>query len=113
MTSSLLSLLWWVAIGLFFFWMMSRGGCGMMGHSHGAGGPSTRANGHTGHPASGNPIDPVCGMEVDPAGAAATRIIGHRTYFFCSQDCLDAFDRNPSMYVHRHDEHVGHQGHAC
>lgn len=112
MSSSLLSLLWWGALGLFFFWMMSRGGCGMMHHGRGAGGPSTRANGHAGHSASGNPIDPVCGMEVDPAGAVAMRNIGRETYFFCSHNCLDAFERDPSMYVHRHDEHPGRHGHA-
>lgn len=110
MSSSLLSLLWWIAIGVLFFWMMSRGGCGMMGHSHG--GPAARSNGHAGHSASGNPNDPVCGMEVDPAKATATRIVGRETYFFCSQNCLDAFDSNPSMYVHRH-EHAAQNGHLC
>ena len=72
MTSSVWSLLWWVAIGLLFFWMMSRGGCGMMmGHG---GHRSDRANGHPGHGASGKPVDPVCGMEVDPAAASGTRV---------------------------------------
>ncbi len=33
--SSLLSLLWWGAIGIAFFWMMRRGGCGGMAHRHG------------------------------------------------------------------------------
>jgi YHS domain-containing protein len=112
MSSSLLSLVWWVAIGLFFFWMMSRGGCGgMMGRGHHR--ESGRANGHSGHSTSGKPIDPVCGMEVDPAKAAATRIAGRETYFFCSQNCLDAFDKNPAMYTRRHDEHAGHHHHAC
>lgn len=110
MSSSLLSLLWWVAIGLLFFWMMSRGGCGMMGHSHDK--RAARSNGHVNHSASGSPIDPVCGMEVDPTKAAATRIAGRETYFFCSQKCLDAFDSNPSMYVHRH-EHADRHSHMC
>ena len=110
MSSSFLSLLWWVAIGLLFFWLMTRGGCGMRGHSHG--GHGARASGHARHSTSGNPIDPVCGMEVDPAKAAATRIIGRETYFFCSQNCLDAFDSNPSMYVHRH-EHASPNNHMC
>ena len=110
MSSSLLSLLWWIAIGLLFFWMMSRGGCGMMGHRHG--GRAARSNDHAGHAASANPNDPVCGMEVDPAKAAATRVVGRETYFFCSQSCLEAFDSNPSMYVHHH-EHVAQNGHLC
>jgi YHS domain-containing protein len=111
MSTSLLGLLWWIAIGAFFFWMVSRGGCGMMGHRRG--GRSAHPSGHAGHSASGNPIDPVCGMEVDPANATATRLVEHEPYFFCSQDCLDAFDRNPSRYVHHHDQHAGHHGHAC
>jgi hypothetical protein len=32
---TLTSLLWWVVIGGLFFWMMRRGGCGMMAHGHG------------------------------------------------------------------------------
>ena len=111
MSSSVLSLLWWVAIGLLFFWMMNRGGCGMMGHGHGR--ESDRANGHAGHSASGKPVDPVCGMEVDPAKAAGTRVAAGTTYFFCSQNCLDAFEKSPSMYAQRHEEHVGHRHHAC
>jgi YHS domain-containing protein len=109
MSSSILSLLWWVAIGLMFFWMMSRGGCGMaMGHAHGR--ESDRANGHAGHR---KPIDPVCGMEIDPATAAGTRVADGETYFFCSQTCLDAFENNPAMYAHHRDEHAGHRHHAA
>jgi YHS domain-containing protein len=111
MSSSALSLLWWVAIGVLFFWMMSRGGCGMMRHGHDR--DSNRANGHAGHPTSGKPIDPVCGMEVDPAKAAGTRVAGSETRFFCSQTCLDAYDKNPAMYAQRRDEHAGHRHHAA
>ena len=36
-------------------------------------------------------LDPVCGMEIDPASAAATRG-GGVTYYFCSQQCAEQFD---------------------
>jgi Cu+-exporting ATPase len=35
--------------------------------------------------------DPVCGMEVDPASAAATAEVDGRTYYFCSTGCCDHF----------------------
>jgi len=35
--------------------------------------------------------DPVCGMEVDPARAAANITHGGKTYFFCSTACRDKF----------------------
>jgi len=37
-------------------------------------------------------VDPVCGMEIDPASAASTRIRGGVTYYFCSQQCAEHFD---------------------
>jgi P-type Cu+ transporter len=42
--------------------------------------------------------DPVCGMTVDPATAAARRGTGADTVYFCSQGCADAFDDDPSRY---------------
>ena len=39
-------------------------------------------------------IDPVCGMEVDPAKArAADRVLehDHRTYYFCADECKKQF----------------------
>jgi Cu+-exporting ATPase len=44
-------------------------------------------------------IDPVCGMSIDPARAAATTgHIGHR-YWFCSPRCRDAFAADPDRYT--------------
>lgn len=45
------------------------------------------------------PIDPVCRMGVD-----RTRAVEHRTwagidYYFCSERCARAFDRNPEAYL--------------
>jgi len=44
-------------------------------------------------------IDPVCGMTVEPASAAA-RIdhAGHR-YYFCSRHCAQAFTADPQRYL--------------
>jgi P-type Cu+ transporter len=36
-------------------------------------------------------VDPVCGMEVDPASAAATASRNRTTYYFCSTGCRDHF----------------------
>jgi Cu+-exporting ATPase len=55
---------------------------------------------HASRPASGKPIDPVCGMEVEPANAAGTRVVSGETYFLCSQTCLDALDKDATMYTH-------------
>jgi YHS domain-containing protein len=96
---TLKSLIWWVAIPLLLFWMMRRGGaCGTMGlgrmHSD-----SSDDEGPPFHSRSGRPIDPVCGMEVDPAKAIATRTVGDRTFFLCSAMCLETFDRDPARYA--------------
>ncbi len=67
------------------------------GHAHGHG---HEHEGHASRPGSGKPIDPVCGMEVDPANAAGTRVVSGETYFLCSQTCLDALDKDAAMYAH-------------
>jgi Cu+-exporting ATPase len=43
--------------------------------------------------------DVVCGMQMDPAKAAATSQYGGKTYYFCSKDCKAKFDANPAQYV--------------
>jgi Cu+-exporting ATPase len=44
-------------------------------------------------------IDPVCGMTVDPATAAATREDNGKTYYFCSTHCASTFDADRARYV--------------
>ena len=39
--------------------------------------------------------DPVCGMEIESQGAFAAREHMGRTYYFCSQSCVDQFDADP------------------
>ena len=43
-------------------------------------------------------VDPVCGMEVDPASAAASASVDGTTHYFCSTGCRDHFlaDRQQS-----------------
>lgn len=44
-------------------------------------------------------FDPVCGMVISPARARAS--VTHRatTYYFCSQNCADCFERGPDAYL--------------
>lgn len=109
MGNSLLNLLWLVAIGVFVIWMMRRGGCGMaMGHDR-----HDHDDAHARHSRSGRPIDPVCGMEVDPARPAAVRVVAGETYLLCSASCLAAFDQNAAMYTQRHESAHRHHHMGC
>lgn len=44
-------------------------------------------------------IDPVCGMEVDPASAEWTYEHEGKTYYFCSKGCMEDFTEAPASYV--------------
>ncbi len=49
--------------------------------------------------------DPVCGMEVDAAQAKTSGMAieySGRTYYFCSEDCRQKFDKNPEIYIKNH-----------
>ncbi len=49
---------------------------------------------------AGNPSkDPICGMNVDPASAAASFEYQGETYYFCCPHCLSKFRAEPSKYV--------------
>ena len=43
--------------------------------------------------------DPVCGMEVDEKNAAGHSQHQGQTYYFCSEDCKEKFDRNPQQFA--------------
>src|SRR6185503_159441 len=45
------------------------------------------------------PIDPVCGMEVDPSTDLQTSYKG-TTYFFCHPSCLERFTEDPESFLH-------------
>ncbi|HET9077243.1 MAG TPA: permease [Acidimicrobiales bacterium] len=61
------------------------------GHDHGDAGHGAGVDLET--------LDPVCGMTVDPAGAAAR--LGHRgrTISFCCAGCAEAFSADPDRYM--------------
>jgi YHS domain-containing protein len=44
-------------------------------------------------------VDPVCGMTVTKATAAATFDYKGTTYYFCSKGCKDAFAKEPEKYL--------------
>ncbi len=53
--------------------------------------------------------DPVCGMQIEPMRAAGESTYQGTTYYFCSQECKDKFDKDPRKYAdkaaqqeHRH-----------
>jgi len=43
--------------------------------------------------------DPVCGMMVDEKTAKFKSEHKGKTYYFCSQMCKTAFDKNPMKYA--------------
>ena len=45
--------------------------------------------------------DPVCGMEVQESAAAGRAQHDGKTYYFCSEQCRQAFERAPQSYVSR------------
>ena len=45
------------------------------------------------------PIDPVCGMTVDPATAAGSTEYQGTTYYFCARNCLERFTRDPGAFL--------------
>jgi Cu+-exporting ATPase len=43
--------------------------------------------------------DPVCGMDVEPAKAAASCEFAGKSYYFCHRGCLDKFKGNEELYL--------------
>ncbi|HTY09242.1 MAG TPA: YHS domain-containing protein [Candidatus Edwardsbacteria bacterium] len=43
--------------------------------------------------------DPVCGMMIDLAIAAARSGYNGQTFYFCAMGCKRAFDRDPGKYL--------------
>ncbi len=46
-------------------------------------------------------LDPVCGMEVEPAASVHRAVVKETTYHFCSADCKAAFVREPAAFAAR------------
>jgi YHS domain-containing protein len=45
--------------------------------------------------------DPVCGMSVNIAGAAHTAEFQGKTYYFCSEGCKNAFNKEPGKFLQK------------
>lgn len=43
--------------------------------------------------------DPVCGMEIEQEDAVASTEYEGSTYYFCSEDCREAFEEDPEDYA--------------
>ena len=93
---NVLYLLLWAAL----FAVMMRFGCGahVMGHAHRDGGSGAGTRPDAPSPPPARATDPVCGMAIETATATSSVRDG-LTYFFCSPDCRDKFERNPAAYV--------------
>lgn len=57
------------------------------------------------------PVDPVCGMEVDPKSAAATYEYKGEMYYFCTPGCKAAFEKDPEKYLGPQESHSGQEHH--
>lgn len=51
--------------------------------------------------------DPVCGMSVDPAHAPAESNYEGETFYFCSENCRQRFEANPTGYTAGRSERNG------
>lgn len=110
------TILWIIIIGGVFFWMMRRGGCGMMGHGgHGGdgghrsgGGPEGHSGHEQGSRGGGSRMikDPVCGMFVDPQASINSQHMGQNLYF-CSPACKEDFDKEPTKYMKKETKRGG------
>ena len=47
----------------------------------------------------GAAVDPVCGMQIDIAGAAAMSVHKERFVYFCNESCKEKFDADPGRYL--------------
>jgi Cu+-exporting ATPase len=55
-------------------------------------------HGHHAEPAA-TAVDPVCGMEVEPATAKYRAEHAGKTYFFCAESCRRKFEADPERYL--------------
>jgi YHS domain-containing protein len=44
-------------------------------------------------------IDPVCKMKVDEQSAAGQTNYNGKEYYFCSKDCEQKFEKDPSQFA--------------
>ena len=104
------SILWFLAIGVVFYFVLKNGGCcgghsdqGHGGHNHGAGHAGGTGGSHSSDFRGPMELqmtkDPVCGMAVAEGDTSLTSEYMHRTFHFCSERCRKLFDLHPNNYV--------------
>ena len=50
-------------------------------------------------PAASQELDVICGMKVDPHNSAGQATYQNKSYYFCSNHCLEKFQANPDKYL--------------
>jgi len=58
-------------------------------------------------------FDPVCAMVISPTRARANLVHGDTTYYFCSENCRDRFERDPVAYLAKGLPNLGSGGSAA
>lgn len=51
-------------------------------------------------------MDPVCGMKIKKSDAKANYEYKGNSYYFCSEECLEKFKKNPEQYANTAEEMV-------
>ena len=107
-------ILWFLAIGAFFIFMMRKGG-GCCGGGHGDNNGHGDHAGHEGHSCGSDSHDkhkedhpaakvgqkdPVCGMDVAEDAQGGARDSPYTPYHFCSEPGKKQSDREPETYVY-------------
>lgn len=57
--------------------------------------------------------DPVCGMQIDTAKAAASEVVQGQTYYFCSESCRNKFQASPDRYTKKEQTGKSRGSHCC
>ncbi len=107
------NILYFIILGVLFYLMIRKGGCGMgMGHGHGNQGQDHSHGESHALPKGGDGTkrkDPVCGMDVDIDSARFISFYKDRTFYFCSEDCKGKFEGTPAEFI----EKEGKKGGCC
>ncbi|MGC1274099.1 MAG: heavy metal translocating P-type ATPase [Planctomycetaceae bacterium] len=68
---------------------------------------------HMRHTTAETVVDPVCGMTIDPAAAAASQEHQGHTYHFCSDHCARKFREEPERYLSDKTAKATSSEHSC
>jgi Cu+-exporting ATPase len=60
-----------------------------------------------------NVKDPVCGMTIDEKDAAGTSVYEGKTFYFCSTNCKEKFEKEPAKYAGAVQKEYEHEAVNC